>query len=499
MRLKSWLRNLTLPLLFLLAASLCACSRYIEGDVFLDKNANNVKDHDEPAIAGIPFTVTRNDATLQTAETDSDGHFFVATGINDVDVNFCVQVRAEDVSAFQAADSETPKALKALEASPEASSEACPFIVGKPDCNNKNCCDNALCAQAAVCEEENSCSKKSDGKPDCGDPDCCDDSACSEDSACEEKEDENACPKDKGGNPDCDDSRCSAEAACNTYTVKPMQACDKSKASQLTMKLNVPVAVDYATRVGKLSEVRTGPVAVGDKFGIEITYPSSCAFEPYALPKAFAPIGLGKAFDASNHELLLAKAILEQPSQVMRQDVPTFGHDKLHTYVLRLEVVGEEGQKDGEIKIQPTVSCPDGKKVLAGANVISFSSAAGQPAAPFSLDAGLVPGCPELGEIATLKTLIEAQDPATYANATYTVFLGGESHLTIDSMPSQCLDKGATIECAMDTLHLGTKSEFSIKFKMADSVSEPTTVSFTSQIEADGAQVTDTAILCNYP
>lgn len=495
MKLITLLHKLTLPLL--LMASLGACSRYIEGDVFLDKNANNVKDHDEPAIAGMPFTVTRDEATLQTAETDSDGHFLVATSINDVDVNFCVKVRAEDVSAFQAADPETPKALKALEASPEASSEACPLIVGKPDCNNKNCCDNALCADAEVCEEEeDSCSKKSDGKPDCSDPDCCDDSACSEDSACEE-EDEDACPKDKSGNPDCDDSRCSAEAACNTYSVQPMQACDKTKASQLKMRLNVPVAVDYATRVGQLNEVRTGPVAVGDKFGIEITYPSSCSFEPYALPKAFAPIGLGKAFDAATRELRLGEAILAQPSQVIRQDAPPFGHDKLHTYVLRLEVIGEEGQKDGEIKIQPTVSCPDGKKIPASANVVTFSSA--PPAAAFSLDAGLVPGCPELGEIATLKTMIEAQDPATYAAATYTVFLGGESHLTIDSMPSQCQDKGTSIECAMDTLHLGAKSEFSIKFKMAESVADPTTVSFTSQIEADGVQVTDAAILCSYP
>lgn len=496
MRLISLLRKLVLSLL--LMASLGACSRYIEGDVFLDKNANNIKDRDEPAIAGMPFTVTRNDATLQIAETDAEGRFLVATSINDVDVTFCAKVRPEDVSAFQAADPETPKALKALETSSEASSGFCPLIVGKPDCNNKNCCNNAQCSDSEVCEEEgNACSKKSDGKPDCSDPDCCEDSACSEDSACEEKKDENACPKNKSGKPDCDDSRCSAEAACNTYSVQPMQACDKTKASQLKMRLNVPVAVDYTTRVTQVDEVWTGPVAVGDKFGIEISYPSSCSFEPYVLPKAFAPIGLDNAFNAATRELRLGEAILAQPSQVIRRDAPPFGHDKLHTYVLRLEVVGEEGQKGGAIKIQPIVSCPDGKKVAASANVVSFSSATPVPA--FSLDAGIIPGCPELGEMVTLKTLIEAQDPAIYADAAYTLFLGGESHLTIDSMPSQCQDKGATIECAMDTLHLGTKSEFSIKFKMAESVGGPTTVSFTAQIEADGIQVTDTAILCHYP
>ena len=500
MNLKNLFHKISLPLL--LVASLCACSRFIEGAVFLDKNANNLKDYGEPAIAGLPYTITRNNAAMQNALTDGEGHFFVTTGINDVDVNFCVQVSSEDVAAFQAAVPEPAKALKAAETEPEATADACPFIVGKPDCNNKNCCDNAACAQASVCDEpEDDCSKNSNGDPDCSDSDCCDETECKEDSNCkDEEEDKNACPKDGSGDPNCDDSRCSAEPACNTHTVKPMQACDKSKAAVLTMKLDVPVAMDYTTRIAKVGEVRTGPVAVGDKFGIEITYPASCKFDPYTLPSAFAATGVGEAFNATTHELLLAKAIRDLPSQVINRDAPPFAHDPLHTYVLRLEVVSEDGVQDGEIKIQPAVVCPDAKRILASSNVVTFKSGGGEAPTPaFTVDAGLEASCPALGESATLKTLIEAQDPANYVGATYTLHVGGDALFSIESMPSQCQDKGTTIECSMDTLHMGTKSEFSIKYKMADSVSDPSVVSFTAQLEANGEQFNDAAIACNYP
>lgn len=449
-------------------------------------------------MAGIPFTVTRNNATSQSGTTDSEGHFFVTMGINDLDVNYCVKVNPEAISGSDAKALEGSKALKSAETNPDETSKTCPLIVGKPDCNNENCCDHSLCANASVCENKtDSCSKNSDGEPDCSDIDCCDESACSDAADCKKEED--ACPKNSSGNPDCNDSRCSTEAACNTYSVQSLQACDTTKAAVLTMKLDVPVAMDYASRVGKLEESPVGPVSVGDKFGIEISYPASCTFDPYILPAALVPTGLAGSFNKSNHELLLDKAILEQPSQVIHQDSPPFGHDKLDIFVLRLEAISNDGIGDGKVKIQPTLTCPDGKQVRANANIISFGSNPSPATPAFSINSEISPACPALGESATFRSFIQAQDAADFSTATYKLFLSGESHLTINSMPSQCEDKGTTIECNMNTLHLGALADFSINFTMADSIVDPTTITFTSQLEANGEQFSATTIDCNYP
>jgi len=484
----------------LLAAALLACSRFIEGDVFLDKNANNIKDQGEPVIAGIPFNVTRNQEAPKTYVTDAEGHFVVATSINEVDINYCVEVTNDNLNAFKATATESAKQLKMLEASPSPSPEACRMIVGKPDCEDVNCCDETFCKDAAICQEDDDCAKNSDGKPDCSDADCCDESECDGAEACETDEDANACPKDGSGNPKCDDSRCSSEAYCNTYSVKANQACDTTRLAKLTMTLNVPLSVDYTSRVAELSEAASGPVSVGDKFGIEIIYPSSCRFEAYNLPAALTPIGLGDAFNASTRQLLLDKAIANQPYQVIPQDSPPFGHDQLHTYVLRLEATGIEGVTDGAITIQPALTCPDGKSVNARANRISFKDAPAEtnPAA-FTVKAALAPECPAFGETAKLTTTIEAQDVAAFSTAVYTLHISGESQMEIDSMPSQCADKGDKIECAMDTLHLNQKSEFSIEYTMKDSVAIPTPMTFTPYLESEGAQFSAETIACQYP
>ena len=498
MKLKTFLSKITLPLL--IVASCCACSRFIEGDVFLDKNANNVRDHGEPVVAGIPFTVTRNNATSKTGITDAEGHFSVTMGINDLDANYCVKVSPEAISDLQTKSFEQNKALKSLETKSEATSDTCPFIVGKPDCTNVNCCDQPLCSDAKACENEaDSCTKNSDGDPDCSDADCCDESACSDAVGCKDKSDPNACPKDSGGNPDCHDSRCSAESACNTYSVQPMQACDTTKAAVLTMNLDVPVAMDYSSRIAALDEALVGPISVGDKFGIEISYPASCSFDPYTLPAAFAPVGLAGAFNKSNHELSLDKAILAQPSQVIHQDSPPFGHDKLDTYILRLEAVGTDGVIDGKIKVQPKLTCPDGKQVQASVNIVSFDSESQSDAPAFSINSEISPSCPALGESATFRNFIQAQDATGFSAATYKLSLSDESLLTINSIPSQCEHKGATIECDMSTLHIGTIADFSVNFTMADSVAEPTKITFTSQLDANGESFTAPAIDCNYP
>ncbi|MCE9624242.1 MAG: hypothetical protein K8R69_02125, partial [Deltaproteobacteria bacterium] len=124
----------------LLAASLCGCSRYVEGDVFLDKNANNVRDFGESVVSGMPFTVTRNASALKTGVTDAVGHFLVPVDSTDIGSNYCVQVSSADVAAMYVVPTGDSKALAIVNATPaptpQATADACPTIVGHPDCDN---------------------------------------------------------------------------------------------------------------------------------------------------------------------------------------------------------------------------------------------------------------------------------------------------------------------------------------------------------------------------
>src|SRR5262249_12090837 len=141
----------------------------------------------------------------------------------------------------------------------------------------------------------------------CTDTNCCSEAACNKAAVCKSGTPDNACPKGSDGKPNCNDSRCSGEAACNTRTVKSMQACDTAKASTVKLALDVPIGMDYATRVAKISNVYPTVVVPGDKIAVEITYPSSCDFEPTTLPSVFVPDNLGDAYDATTRELSLAK------------------------------------------------------------------------------------------------------------------------------------------------------------------------------------------------
>ncbi|MFO1464262.1 MAG: hypothetical protein U1F66_10845 [bacterium] len=479
-----------------IGVSLAACSRYIEGDVFLDKNGNNVKDLGEGVLANIPFTVTVNNAALDSGVSDGGGHFRVPMDLGANDGNYCVQVSSPELQAAEAKSLQAGKALQNAEATPEPTAKVCPNNgLGRPDCSNENCCDNAQCTHASVCEQKNSCAKTSDGKPDCSDPDCCGESACASASACESKKDDNACPKDKSGNPDCNDSRCSEDAACHTRTVKSMQACDKAKATAMTMVLDVPVALNYSERVAKVKNVVSAPVSVGDKVGVEITYPSSCDFDPYVLPAAFVPVNIGDAYNAATHELFLAKAVAERPSQLINRDSPPFGHDELFTYVLPLKVVGDETLVDSDYTIQPTVTCPDGKKVSASATVIRVAASQS-----FALSSEISPACPALGETATITAEIANHSSRTYSEATYSVTVaGGEGALSLEALPSQCRNKGTEVECDLPALPPDAKTEIAFSYTMASSLAKPTAITFSPKLMVDGVKFSDSAISCNYP
>jgi len=491
MKRKSLLLKAIFP--FLVLALLGACSRLIEGDVFLDKNANNVKDAGEEVISGIPFTVTKDNANFKNGTTDPTGHYSIVMANGQTDGNYCVQISDKDIAAIDATRLANSKALQAVAATPEPTSQACPLNgAGRPDCNDKNCCDNALCAEATICKDQasNACSKTSDGKPDCTDSDCCDQSECSSADACKSKTDANACPKDKSGAAQCSDSRCADDPSCHTLTVKSRQACDKSKSTSMTLTLDVPVAVDYSTRVAKISKTLDAPANAGDKVGIEVTYPSSCTFDPYNLPSAFLPLGLGDAYNATTHELSLSKAVADKPSQLIGQDSPPFGHDALFTYLLVLEVVGDDSLQDSDVTIQPTLTCPDGKKVSASATLIHLKASKS-----YSLSSEISPKCPNVGETATISASVESHAAKGFADAIYTLSIGGESHITLGALPSECKDKGSSIECDLSGF-AGTKADLSFPVTLEDT---PAAFTFSPKLVVDGIQFTDSVISCNNP
>jgi hypothetical protein len=446
MKMTSTIYRLTFP--FLLLASLCACSRYIEGEVYLDKNANNIKDLGEPAIYGIQYSVSQNGSTVNSGVTDPDGHFSVPLDSAKIDVNYCVSVNAQGELIFPQA----PKASKALDATVDQDEDETPDPEETPDASET---------------------------PDA-------------------EEDKDACPKKSNGQPNCSDSRCDDEPACDTYTVKSMQACDKTKTTELIMKLDVPVAVDYSSRLGKIEKSEKA-VQVGDVVGLEFVFPKSCTFQPFLLSKALE-VSIGNAFDPMTREVFLAKAIAERPSQLFYNDTPRFGHDELITYLLPATVVGTEDQ---ELQIQPKLKCPDGKEISSNLQVLHIGSTPGgsdNDNEAYELTSEISGGCPELGESGLLSIWIKDTAGQGIAESTYSVAVSGAgSHLSFEDLPEFCQYQSSAVDCAVEAAPLLSKLGLAFNFTVSESIPKPANLVFTPKLKVDGTEIDGTPLSCSYP
>lgn len=460
-----------LPLLLL--ATLCACSRYIEGGVYLDKNGNNVKDIGEPNISGIQYSVTGDGTAVNSGVTDADGKFLVALESSKIDVNYCVSVDSAAGLVFPA-NSPAGKSL-------------------------------ATAAEDDEGDKNDECKKLANGQPDCTDDDCCDFSQCKDASACEADptpeptKDPDACPTDSNDKPLCSDSRCDDEPACITHTVKSMQACDKTKTTELTMQLDVPVAVDYSTRLGKI-EKTSQSAKVGDTIGLEIVFPKSCTFKPFTLPKSLQ-VSLGAAYDSVTREVFLAKAVTERPSQLFYNDTPRFGHDELVTYLLPVQVIGGGASGDEEIQLQPKLSCPDGKEVASNLQVILIQSgnSSGSSDGAYELSSEVTGECPELGESGVLISSIEHKNGEGMAESSYSLTIaGGANYVSLEDLPEFCHQVGPTIECDIESSSSLTKLGLSFNFKVSESIPKPATITFTPKLELNGAVYNEAPISCSY-
>lgn len=446
----------------ILLAALSACSGQIQGEIFLDENGNNLKDGNEKAIVGVPFTVTLDNSTYKTGSTDDEGRYLVRMDGTNINGNYCIKVDALDLALINQSAKSKSLAMKELEAS-----DSCPVdINGEPDCTNENCCGYAVCESASICQESDAGNNNED----------------------------NQCPTDDTGDPICTDSRCANQSACQTdsITIKSMEACGEPSGTSMT--LDVPIAQDYSSRVGEISKTYPNTVHIGDTITVDIVYPSSCTFELYTLPSSFMPDGLSEAYNEITGELSLERIVQDNSSNLTKKDKPPLGHDKLYSYALSLKVVGSEGLAETEQIIQPSLICPDGNTVQASSTKVNIKGDQS-----LSLNAGISPDCPALGESATISADITNLLNSDISGAIYSVSIsGGNDNLTITSLPSQCWNKGSGIECDIGTLSPGANETLSFEFKMTEAVSPDTSIRFYPEVEVDGTQYTDTVISCNY-
>jgi hypothetical protein len=448
MKVRHRLSSLLLP--FLLIASLCACSRYIEGEVFLDKNGNNIRDFGESVVSGIGYSVTQNGSKFFAGQTDDVGQFLVTMDSSKEGISYCVDIDTETIPAVP-----NPGAPgKALEASVDD--------------------DEAEATPEATSSAE-------------------------EDDEDEEEVDSNACPKESDGQPKCSDSRCADEAACDTHVVKSKQACDKSKLAEMKMKLDVPIAVDYSTRLAKVENPEQ-TAYVGETIALEIVYPYSCTFQPFVLPRGLK-VSIGNAYDAMTREVFLARAVAERPSQILHNDVPRFGHDELVTYLLPVEVIDEGDFQNQDIELQPKVKCPDGKEIATPVQILHLRTSQSDDAKDYQLSSEMAAGCPELGESGVMTGNIEAAAGNTgIPEAVYTLEIsGGGSYISMEDVPGYCNLSGSSVECEIEGNASLSKLAMAFNFKISDSIPKPAKVTFTPKLKVGESSLSDTPIECEYP
>ena len=262
---------------------------------------------------------------------------------------------------------------------------------------------------------------------------------------------------------------------------KRTEACEYTRLAKLTMTLDIPLSMGFFTSRSRAVDRRSpaslsSEINSASKSSILLLAASSLMPCRRVSPRS---VRLMPSM-STTHEV--RRSIKRSPTnpikrirKIRRPSVMT----RLHTYVLRLEVASNEGLTDGAITMQPVLTCPDGKTARPERTESLLRMRLAGTVSNFSVfgECDAEPEAPAFGESATLEDFDWTRriSPHFLHRHLYTLFdrAVNTSISSIDSMPSQCQEKDEKIECALDTLDVDKKSEFSIDFTMTHSVAIP--------------------------
>ncbi len=455
-----------------------ACSQQIQGKVFLDQNGNNVGDQGELAISGVPYTVTLNDKTYSTGVTQTGGNYSVILDKMNSDGTYCVKVDSATTLSQKSASLNKPSTPKLLTDDSSSSGVCSMNDQDTPNCNDEDCCDEPECESASVCQQDENDDDETDS---------------------------NVCPTDANNQPDCDDSRCASRSACNQdkRTVKPMEACGEMAKTSLVMNLDVPISVDYSSRIEKIDPATPITAKLGDLIEVDIIYPSSCTFDLYTLPAVFYPEGLKGFYNEITREFSLDQAVTKNISRLRKIDKTPFGHDPLFIYTLYLRIVQEPETGSAEYVMQPSLICPDGQSVKSSAPTILMGEGAdalgNEADADISLLSEISPHCPPAGDSATLLTELTNPTSTPLSQVSVKIPLGeGGDFLSLTDFSDECIQKADALECEIGSMPASAKKTIYMDFQMDDTVPVGSSVKLAPEWSVGETVYADTILTCGY-
>jgi hypothetical protein len=396
-----------LCLTFVAGLAFTACTGQISGRVFLDKNGNNIKDSDEPALGKVAYIVTyekwnsstkafTNAKELKNDLTADDGTFIIP---KEDEGDYCVNIKAAASSYFNA------------ETQPTVTMPASKAVTTE--------------ATADTETEETDTENKDDDKDT------------------EKKE-----TKKKKEPPTPPPSLAAASSLKNCIRISNFASTDT---------LDVPVSLDYEKSMAPVLDVSSDEpkeYAAGETFEILIFYPRLCKILDLKVPQQLAAI---------NQKPGAAMLALSQFTPDVSKAIKPYSltEDVLVPVAVQLKALPNPAKDEEIVKIFPKAICPNDATINLEEHTFKIKKIR---SLQILQD---IKGSVEFGKALTLSTDVKNNSVSDFSDGA-TLVITLPEYVSINTLPSKCRNLVQQIQCDIENVEAHDSTSFSVTFKLPE-------------------------------
>lgn len=337
-----------LVLFLLILIMMGGCSANISGTTFLDKNGNNRRDAEDPAIANLTYQITLDDEPLTTAKTIGDGSYMMSLSKMGT---YCVIV--PDDSLTTTGGSGAPKTLT---------------MTTEEGADSGDADDEARMKRMTATRGETTGDTSTGGSDTTGGTT----AGGTGSGATGGSTTDGGTGGSTGGTEPSTTSGGSGTSGTSgaetQATVESGKACQKSQG--IGLDLDVPIAVDYASAITAIEAPAKQTKSRGDTLEFDVKFPVHCTFKTLFLSPSLIPIadpanpGVTTAgyYDPATGQFDFNAAIqasMTIAGAVSASTPMTLNADPLATFKWNLLVKQDGGLDKKTVTISPVMTCPD--------------------------------------------------------------------------------------------------------------------------------------------